>query len=369
MRRRPSRDPRLTVRPPRVTPPHDAMNVVMTVDGPVDASTIGVTLVHEHLHIDARPLLARVHGYEGAGTAAISSETAAEARWNPGASPDNYDLTDVELIGEELAFFVAAGGRTIVDVTPVGLGRSPLALRRIARAAGINVVMGSGFYLEATHPQGVRDATPEQLAAGLVEEFRAGADGTGIRPGIIGEVGTGTVLQAGEAKVLRAAAWAQATIGASVSVHLHPWSKIGHDVLDVLFAERARPERIVLGHLNPAAGDLSYLRSLLDRGAFGAFDLLGFDHSLLAVGRYPPSDHDVVATIHQLMLDGYGERLLVSHDVGVRTRLHRFGGWGYDHILRHVVPLMRRQGLGDKDVTRLLVDNPRQVLALTSPSS
>ena len=341
----------------------------MTVDGPIDPSTLGVTLVHEHLHMDARPLLARVHGYEVSGTAAITSETAAEARWDPGTSPDNYDLTDVELVGEELAPFVAANGRTIVDVTPVGLGRSPVALRQIARAAEINVVMGSGFYLEPTHPQGIREATPEQLADLLVEEFRAGVDGTGIRPGIIGELGTGAVLHANEAKVLRAAAWAQPAVGAAITVHLHPWSAIGHDVLDVLFAERARPERVILGHLNTAAGDLSYLRSLLERGVFGAFDLLGFDHSLLALGRYPPSDHDIVVTIRQLILDGYGERLLVSQDVGVRTRLHRFGGWGYDHILRHVVPLMRAQGLGDKDVARLLMDNPRQVLALVSRSS
>lgn len=341
----------------------------MTVEGPVDPSALGVTLVHEHLHVDARPLLAGVHAYAGSGAAAITSENAAEARWNPGTSPDNYDLTDVDLVSEELAPFVAAGGRTVVDVTPVGLGRSPAALRRIARAAGINVVMGSGFYLEPTHPQSVRDTTPEQLAAGIVEEFRAGVDGTGIRPGIIGELGTGTVLHASEAKVLRAAAWAQAAVGAPISVHLHPWSAIGHDVLDVLLAEQARPERIVLGHLNTAAGDLRYVRSLLERGVFGAFDLLGFDHSLLGLGRYPPSDHAVVATIHQLILDGYGERLLVSQDVGVRTRLHRFGGWGYDHILRHVVPLMRGQGFGDKDVARLLVDNPRQVLALASPKS
>ena len=336
----------------------------MTVDGPVDSVTLGVTLVHEHLHIDARPLLAGVHGYEASGTAAVSSQTAAEARWNPGAGADNYDLTDVELIDEELVPFVAAGGRTIVDVTPVGLGRSALALQRIARAAGINVVMGGGFYLASTHSRAVRDATPEQLAEGFVAEFRDGAGGTDIRPGILGEIGTGTVLDPAEAKVLRAAAWAQPAMGTAISVHLHPWSRAGHDVLDILIGEQARPRRVILGHLNPVAGDLAYLRSLLDRGVYGAFDLFGFDHSLLALGRYPPSDYDVVAAIHQLIQDGYGDRLLVSQDVGVRTRLHRFGGWGYDHILRHVVPLMRAQGMRDENVRRLLVDNPRNVLAL-----
>lgn len=362
MRLRPSRDRRLSEAPAAA---RDA-SVVMTVEGPINSNSLGVTLVHEHLHMDARPLL-RVHGYGSSGAAAISNETAAEARWDPGSSPDNYDLTDDDLIAEELAPFASAGGRTVVDVTPNGLGRSPVALRRIARAAGINVVMGSGFYLASTHPQLVRDATPEQLARGFVEEFHGGADGTDIRPGVMGEIGTGAVLHAEEAKVLRAVAWAQATIGTPISVHLHPWSKIGHAVLDVLVGERARPERVILGHLNAAAGDLSYLRSLLDRGVYGAFDLFGFDHSLLATGRYPPSDYDVVVAIHQLIKDGYGSRLLVSHDIGVRTRLHRFGGWGYDHILRHVVPLMRGLGLGVDDVARLLVDNPRQVLAIASP--
>ncbi len=340
------------------------MSVVMTVAGPIDADAVGVTLVHEHLHMDARSLLTGVHGYGPSGNAAISIDTAAEARWSPGASSDNYDLTDPELVVAELAPFVAAGGRTIVDLTPVGLGRSPVALQRIARAAGINVVMGTGYYLASTHPQAVQDATPEQLADEFVREFRGGADGTEIRPGIMGELGTGTVLHGSEAKVLRAAAWAQPGTGAPISVHLHPWSKVGHDVLDVLLREQARPERIVLGHLHPVAGDLAYVRSLLDRGVYGAFDLFGFDHSLLATGRYPPSDHDVVAAMHQLILDGYGSRLLASQDVGVRTRLHRFGGWGYDHILTHVVPLMRSQGWSSQDIGRLLVDNPRDILTL-----
>jgi phosphotriesterase-related protein len=115
--------------------------------------------------------------------------------------------------------------------------------------------------------------------------------------------------------------------------------------------------------------DLRYLRDLLDRGVYGAFDLFGFDHSLLSKGRYAPSDHQVAEVLVDLIARGYGDQLLISHDVGVRTRLHRFGGWGYDHILAHVVPLLMDLGVDASMIDRMLIENPRRMLAIPSPEA
>jgi phosphotriesterase-related protein len=337
----------------------------MTVLGPVDPANLGVTLVHEHLHMDATPLLA-THGYLGQ-TEIPFERVAADARWNPGIHPDNYRLTDADLVLAELAPLQDTGVTTIVDVTPVELGRNPIALGRIAEGSGLRVVMGGGHYIHGVHAAALDMQDEDAIANRLLGEWRDGVDGTGIRPGIIGEIGASDPLHACEARVLRAAARVGAATGLAVSVHLEPWKAGGDAVLDVVLAESLPAERVVLGHLTTAHADQAYLMRLLDRGAMLAFDLFGFDHSLLGSGRYPPSDADVAATVIRLVRAGYGDRVLVSQDVGVKTRLLRFGGWGYGHLLKHVVPLLREAGMPEVDIERLLVGNPRRLLTIKTP--
>ncbi|CAN5835274.1 phosphotriesterase-related protein [soil metagenome] len=335
----------------------------VTVRGPVPVADLGLTLFHEHLHMDASPLLA-VHGYQTDSDRPFDAEAAAEARWNPGSHPDNYRFTQDALVAAELGRFRDAGGRCVVEQTPPALGREPRALYRIATDSRVHVVMGTGHYLGPTHEPWVASASVDDIAARIVAEFREGASTSGIRPGIIGEVGTSIPVQAEELRVLRAMARAARETGLAVSVHLHPWGRTGHDVLEALLADGLAPERIVLGHLTTAGDDEVYLRGLADRGVGLAFDLFGFDHSLIGIGRWPPSDADVADTVVSLFRAGLGSQVFISHDIGVRTRLVAYGSWGYAHIPRHVVPLLLERGLTDADVAQLLVSNPARVLAV-----
>ncbi len=337
--------------------------VVRTVLGAIDPGELGITSAHEHLWMDATPLLA-VHAYVAAEAGAWDASVAAEARWNPGVHPDNYRLTDVNAAVEELAPFVAAGGRSIVELTPSSLGRDPLRVREIAQRSGVQVVLGAGQYLEQVHEPWVAAASESQITDRLLAEVRDGIDGTGVRPGIFGEIGTSDPVRPGEARVLRAVAAASAQCGLAISVHLHPWGYEGGAVLDALQDGGAASERVILGHLNTAIDDHDRLRGLADRGATLGFDLFGFDHSLLGPGRWPPSDRDVAATIAALVADGYGDRIVLGQDVGVRTRLRRWGGWGYAHLLEHVVPVMRELGIADDAVRTMLVDTPARLLAV-----
>ena len=125
-----------------------------------------------------------------------------------------------------------------------------------------------------------------------------------------------------------------------------------------LLAEDVPIERIALGHLTTAWDDEPYLRGLADRGATLVFDLFGFDHSLIGVGRWAPRDLDVAQTVVGLVAAGYGEQVMISHDIGVRSRLVAYGSWGYAHIPRHVVPLLLELGLEDAQVAQILVGQP-----------
>ena len=158
-----------------------AAGTAMTVRGPLAADELGVTLFHEHLHMDATPLLA-VHGYQADTVRPFDAEAAAEARWNPGSHPDNYRFTQDALVAAELGRFRDAGGRTIVDQTPHALGREPRALHRIATDSRVNVIMGTGHYLASTHEPWLASASEDAIADAVVREAAEGVGHLGSAP-------------------------------------------------------------------------------------------------------------------------------------------------------------------------------------------
>lgn len=336
----------------------------MTVRGPVPTSELGATHVHEHLYVDCRPILG-IHGYPVVSEEPLTIEMAAEARWNPGGFPDNYHQTDVGQVIDELGPFVEAGGRTIVEVTPSHMSRSPKALETISSQTGVHVVMGGGYYLASSQPPGTNRRPVDDIAHEIIGEFRDGVEDTGIRPGIIGEVGTGDPFHPDEERVVRAVAMAHLETDLPISVHLHPWGFEGAKVLDVLESEGVSPSRVILGHMNTAIGDEAYQLGLLERGVNLGYDLMGFDHSLIGLGKYPPSDLDIVLGLIRLAERGHLSQLFVSQDMGgVKTRLLAYGGWGYAHTLRHVMPLFRSNGWGAAECDQLMVANPARLLAI-----
>ena len=339
------------------------VGMVMTVEGPISPEKLGTTLIHEHLFMDATPLL-RKHGYLSEGTGVFDCCAAGEARWNPGVHPDNYRLSEVDVIASDLAEYRVHGGVSVVECTPVDLGRNPKVVREIAKAAGVRAVLGSGYYLEATHEPYVRNRSAQEIADEIIQEFTDGIGTTGIRPGMIGEIGTSDPITRSEETILEAAAKAGIATGLPISVHIHPWGREGPKALRVVTEGGMPAARIILNHTNTAISDEGYQRGLLDAGAYLAYDLFGFDHSALGLGRYVPSDFDVAHKIVELIGRGYRDQILISQDIGVRTRLRQYGGWGYSHILRHVVPLLKQSGATSEDVEALLVANPRRVLTI-----
>ena len=335
---------------------------VETVLGPLRADDLGPTLLHEHVICDMRTLMGSPRD-KGSMPQEVTLQTAAEVRWDPFGLPDNYLLDDQELAAQELRRFQRLGGKTVVDCTPSRY-RNPEALRSVAEQSGVNIVMGGGHYLEKSHPTDLLKQSVEEIAHEFVREARDGVGETGIRPGIIGEIGTGDPVTDSEVYVLRAMAMAQIETGLCLTVHVHPWGKQGHRVLDVLLEMGVAPDRIVLNHSFVDIDDPEYVEALLARGATLGYDMFGFDHSLFRVGRYPPSDFDVANEIARLVQAGYLSQLIISQDICVKTRMIAFGGWGYGHILAHVVPMLRQLGLTDDDLTQMLENNPRGLLVV-----
>lgn len=342
---------------------------VTTVLGPVPADDLGITLCHEHLRNDGRrawhpPAEGDAEG-ELIARSPVRMEFLGRLRQDPYLSRDNVSLDDTRVAIEEVRRFADRGGRTVLEVTPDGLGRAPAELVAIARATGLNIVMGCGFYLERSHPARVRSMTAADIADEIERDLTEGVDG--VRAGVIGEIGVSPDFTPEEEKVLRGAARAQARTGVPLSVHLPGWVRHGHRVLDVIAEEGGRLAGTVLCHLNPSGADRDYQVSLALRGAYLGYDMCGMDFFYPGEGQ-SPCDEANAAAVTWLVRAGLGHRVLLSQDVFLKTMLVRYGGTGYAHILTHFVPRLHRHGLTIGDTTRLLVDNPRELfIAATHP--
>lgn len=336
---------------------------IMTVRGPIAADQLGVTLMHEHILNDCRcwwhapKTPERQYLAEGF----VCMEILGELRQDPFVNKHNITLDDEPLAIAELKDFATAGGQTVVEPTCQGIGRNPLALRRISEATGLNVVMGAGYYLASSHPEKMAGLSVDAIADEIVQEALHGVDGTDVRIGLIGEIGVSADFTAEEEKSLRGAAQAQVRTGLPLMVHLPGWLRLGHRVLDIVADEGADLNHTVLCHMNPSHADITYQSELAGRGAFIEYDMIGMDFFYADQQVQCPSDEDAARSIVTLVEGGYLDRVLLSHDVFLKMMLTRYGGNGYAYILRHFLPRLKRHGLDDATLQTLMRDNPRSV--------
>ncbi len=335
------------------------MTVVNTVTGPVPLSDLGLTLPHEHLANDIRAAVRPPR--DSALNWLRDAKTAPALAWllreEPYACLDHCVLDDAAAMTDDLRAFADAGGRTIIDLTSPGIGRDPSALRAFAELTGLQIVMGSGWYLERFHPPGVAATDEGQLAAELAAEF----SGSGIRPGVIGEIGVSPEFTAAEHKTLRAAARAQRETGVPLFVHLPGWQRRAHEVLDIALGEYGvDPRALVLCHMDPSGDDRDYQRAVADRGVWLEFDMIGMPFTYPGEGVSPPPDRTAQA-IAELIRSGHSGQLLLSHDVFLKSMLTAYGGNGFRYVSTLFSRRLVEHGVPEGTVDDLLTTNPARL--------
>jgi phosphotriesterase-related protein len=221
--------------------------------------------------------------------------------------------------------------------------------------------MGAGYYLGSSHPESVAAMSVDDIALEIVREAKEGVDGTGVRIGLIGEIGVSSDFTAEEEKSLRGAARAQVLTGLPLMVHLPGWFRLGHRVLDVVAEEGADLRHTVLCHMNPSHDDIAYQSELAARGAFIEYDMIGMDFFYADQQVQCPSDEEAARAIVRLVEAGYLDRILLSHDVFLKMMLTHYGGNGYAYILRHFLPRLQRHGLDRAVLDEMMRSNPRRV--------
>ena len=301
------------------------MSKLRTVAGPVGPESAGITYIHEHLCIDLR-------------------------------TPEDREgrLADEDAVVQDLAEVAALGGRTIVELTNRGMGRDPVALRRVAERSGLNVIAATGFYFGRFLPGEVRSGSVEELAVSMERELVEGIGDTGIAAGLIGEIGSsrGEITPL-EEKVFRAAARAQRQTGVPIMTHTS-YGTMAPEQVALLDRAGADLSRVSLSHLDLVA-DLEYHESVLRTGVFIQFDTIGKE-------RYMP-DETRLRLLLELLDRGWERQIMLSCDISLEAYLRSRGGHGYGYLLRTFVPRLRQAGVEEQAVEEMLVHNPARFLA------
>ncbi len=315
------------------------MPTVETVRGPVDASALGRTLMHEHVFV-LQPEALENYGHV----------------WGQSYWDEEVRVADAIA---KLQALRDAGIETIVDCTAPGLGRSIARIQRINADVDLNIVVATGLYAFIELPNFFKYRTAEEIAEFFVREIRVGIDDTGVKAaflkcaveeyGLVGDI----------PRILQAIAIASRETGAPIVVHTNSAAGSGPWALDALEAEGVDLSKVVIAHAGDS-NDFEYIRSIADRGAILGCDRFGIAH-------FNP-DADRVRTLAALIGEGYLEQIHLGHDaaafVDFFTGDPKFAGEvpDYLHISNTILPALAEAGVTQGQIDTMLVENPRRYL-------
>ena len=336
---------------------------IVTVNGPIEADQLGLTLAHEHIFCDTS-------GDFRAPPATIESLMAAmgvdledtitlpslgflwrEPQW----SVSNQILESYEDAAEELRWAQRAGVTAVIDPTPIGLGRKPAALRRLSVELGLHVVAATGYYRDKFHPPEVATMTVPEIENVIYREVTEGMEETDVRAGLIGELGTsGQQITPSEEKVLIAAARVQRETKTPIMVHTEGVRETVLRALALLERNGADIGRVHIRHVNRALRR----KYVVSRGSDDRRRLFRLEPpDRFRDGNEPHrsgADRGSAGDIRFRSRD----KVLVSNDICMKMRLHKYGGWGNDHIQTNLYPFLRRAGFTDAELSMVFEENP-----------
>lgn len=316
---------------------------VETALGARPVSSLGPTLMHEHIFVLDRELEA------------------------------NYlePFDEKRRIAEAAQRITDAGARgvqTIVDLTVVGLGRYVPLIKAVAERVAVSIVVATGLYTWDDVPMYFRLRGPGRMIDGpdpmvgcFVKDLTEGIADTGVRAAILKCATDSPGMTAGVERVLRCVAAAHRETGAPITTHTHAGTRRGLEQQEVFRQEGVDLSRVVIGHCGDST-DLDYLRTLMDAGSFIGMDRFGNDLILPAEQR--------IDTVVALCEQGYAERMVLSHDSSCYS--HSFGPedrerllprWTYTYLHDAVLPALCDRGVTADQIRQMLVENPATVLA------
>lgn len=314
------------------------MPFVRTVTGDVDASQLGVTYAHEHVLIT------------GGMQVYLDKD---------------FLLNDPARAAADLRDFKAAGGSSLVDMIPCGLGRDPDGLAALSRDTGVQIIAATGFHTERYYDTNhwLYQYPVEQIAELFRAEIEEGMDQWGYRGPLVRR----STAKAGVLKVatgyyswnnntdrwFEAAAMAHALTGVPISSHTEN-GVLGEKQVEALTSRGVPPSSIIIGHIDKNVDPYVH-RELAAMGVFLEYDSP-------ARLKYGP-DADAVSLIRAAAEGGWADHILLGMDLARRSYYRSYGGGpGITYLLDQFIPRLRAEGLGEV-VKQIMIENPARAFA------
>lgn len=313
---------------------------VMTVDGTIDASEMGTTLVHEHVLVDW-----------------IGPDSTGYHRWNR-----------EEVVERVLPFVMEAkerGVKTIIECTGKYLGHDPYVVAELSRQSGVQFLTNTGYYGAVDNqfiPEQAYHESAEEIANQWIDEFENGIDGSGIRPGIMKiSVAQEESLSELHQKIVQAAILTHLETGMTIVSHT------GGDVpaleqIELLKGEGVSPSAWVWTHAQ--SGSIEANIQAAEKGAWLSLD--GINRNSSSEPGEEGSIEWFADRIHQLKDAGHLDKILLSHDAGWYTVGEPNGGdfRGYTDLFDYLIPELKENDFSDEEIRRLTVLNPQQAYSI-----
>lgn len=338
--------------------------MIRALNGNFKKEELGFTLPHEHILIDMISCVDEMPYPEFHGKITCSNRYLMVS--DPYYIQENAAYTDEDTAVRELLLFKEYGGKTIVDATPDDIGRDVSKLARISEKTGVNIIVGCGHYTDPSLSEKVHNMTVSEMTDEILNDLTVGIQGTDMKAGIIGEIGTSADITPTEWKSVEAALLASRETGAPIHFHTSLWEENGIEIIKLAKKLGTDLSRICIDHIDVDLRE-DYCLRLLEEGVWIEFDNCGKEFFM------PPRDcgkirgkfaYDMerAEMIKKLIEKGYGDKLLMTNDICLKTMLAEYGGNGFMHVARTMVPMLRYIGVDEADITRLTITNPAEFL-------
>ena len=344
------------------------MKEINTFRGTMPLSKYQRVSPHEHLQIDLihEAITPSTKEEQDLFNSKMCMEVLGALRRNPYVVRENLMLDDKDDAVNELKFLEKHHVGLFIDQSCVGIVRDMDTLRYISDRMKADLVLGTGYYVHDTLSDEVCAMTVEEMADFMINEIENGIAGTEIKAGVIGEIGVSEVIYPVERKALLASAIAHKKTGLPVFVHTYPWSDASLEAAQLLVDNGVAPNSICICHVDVTFDEIR-LEKMLKAGYYVEFDDFGKEfhfppqEGAFAGGPFA-TDVERVKTLKKLMEAGYGKQVLLATDVCLKALLHKYGGWGYDHIYQNIIPMMQMEGFSDAEITMVIDENPLRFL-------
>ena len=257
---------------------------------------------------------------------------------------------------EKLSAARAAGVKTIVDLTPIDLGRDASFIREAAMMSGLQVIVATGFYYAVPFSYIIRPDS--DMVALFVRDITEGISTTGVRAGVI-KCATEPAMHEHNEKVLRCSAIAAMETGVPICTHTYPANRTGLDQQRVFKEAGMDMSRTVIGHSDDTQ-DLSYLEEIIQNGSYCGMDRMGLP--------FPNTSEQRADMVASLVEKGYADRITLSHDSCCNMdwvpegQLEQLApDWKITHIHERIIPLLKERGVSDAAIEQMTVKNPRAI--------